>query len=210
MTMLRRLLRPQASFFDLFDEHAALTVLGANEMLSLATTAANINAKAKRIKELEHETDVITHRCVEALRSTFITPIDRNDIYRLITRMDDVMDFIEAAADRLALYELREMTPELRDLADIVVRCAIGVQEGLGAMRSTTTAAEVVKRCSEIKVLENEADNVLRTALARLFREERDPIVIVKWKEIYEHLEDAADRCEDVANIMESVVIEMA
>lgn len=208
--MFGRLLPRETSFFDYFDHHAALTVEGAKEFLSLVTTGANIAAKAKRIKEIEHETDVITHHCVEALHKTFITPIERDDIHRLITRMDDVMDFVEAASERIALYEIREMTPEAKDLADVLVRATEGVRVAVGGLRDMKNASMVVKRCIDINRLENEGDAILRTAVARLFKEEKDPITIIKWKEIYELLENATDRCEDVANIIEGVVLEHA
>src|SRR5438093_6892517 len=125
--MFGRLLPRETSFFDFFEQHAALTVEGSREFVSLVTTGANVGAKAKRIKEIEHETDVITHDCVEALHKTFITPIERDDVHRLISRMDDIMDYIEAASERIALYEIRQMTPEVRDLADVLVRAAEGV-----------------------------------------------------------------------------------
>ena len=115
--MFGRFLPKETSFFDFFEEHAALTVEGAKEFLSLVTTGANIETKARRIHDIEHETDVITHRCVETLHKTFITPIDRDNIHRLITRMDDIMDFVEAAAERIELYELTTMTNDVRDLA---------------------------------------------------------------------------------------------
>jgi uncharacterized protein Yka (UPF0111/DUF47 family) len=185
--MFGRLLPRETSFFDFFERHAALTVEGTKEFLSMVSTGANVEGKAKRIKEIEHETDVITHHCVEALHKTFITPIERDDIHRLITKMDDVMDFVEAAAERISLYEISQMTQEVKDLADVLVRAA-----------------------EEVFGLENDADAILRKAVARLFKEERDPITIIKWKEIYEFLEVATDRCEDVANIIEGVVLEHA
>src|SRR6266568_6340311 len=120
--MFGRLLPRETSFFDFFERHAAMTVEGAREFLSLASTGANVAAKAKRIKEIEHECDTITHHTVEALHKTFITPIERDDIYRLITKMDDIMDYVEAASERIWLYELQVMTPETRDLADVLVR----------------------------------------------------------------------------------------
>ena len=206
--MFGRLLPRETSFFDFFEQHAALTVEGSREFLSLVSTGANVGAKAKRIKEIEHETDVITHNCVEALHKTFITPIERDDIHRLITRMDDIMDFVEAAAERISLYEIRVMTPEVKDLADVLVRAAEEVEKALRGLRDMRNAKDVVKRCIDINRLENEADAILRIAVARLFREERDPITVIKWKEIYENLESAADRCEDVANIIEGVVLE--
>ena len=208
--MFGRLLPRETSFFDLFERHAALTVQGTKEFLSLVTTAANITTKAKRIAEIEHETDVITHQCVEALHKTFITPIERDDIHRLITRMDDVMDFVEAAAERLVLYEIREMTPEVNDLADVLVRAMEEVERALKGLRDLKHSQAIVQRCIDVNRLENEGDSILRLALARLFREEKDPILVIKWKEIYENLESATDRCEDVANIIEGVVVEHA
>src|SRR5262252_4700334 len=113
--MFRRLLPREGDFFSLFERHAALTVEGAKEFVKLVSGGQNVRAMAARIKELEHETDMITHACVERLHTTFVTPFDRDDIHRLITRMDDVMDYVESASERLALYELTEMKPEARD-----------------------------------------------------------------------------------------------
>jgi hypothetical protein len=208
--MFGRFLPKETSFFDFFEQHAALSVEGCKELLSLTLTGANITSKAKRIKEIEHETDVITHRCVEALHKTFITPIERDDIYRLITRMDDITDFVEAASERFVLYEIKEMTPEVKDLADILVRAAEQVVLAVHGLRNMKNAKPVLQACVDINRLENDADTILRRAIARLFREERDPITVIKWKEIYEDLETATDRCEDVANIIEGVVLEHA
>ena len=206
--MFGRFLPRERSFFDFFDQHAALTLEGTREFLSLVSTGANIVAKAKRIKEIEHETDVITHRCVEALHRTFITPIERDDIHRLITRMDDVADFVEAAAERMVLYEIKDCTIEVRDLADVLVRSMEEVQKAVRGLRDLKHSKEIVKACIDVNRLENEADTILRNAVARLFKEEKDPITIIKWKEVYENLEMATDRCEDVANIIEGVVLE--
>jgi len=208
--MFRRLLPKDTSFFDFFEAHASLTVDGAREFILLVQGDGNIDARAKRIKEIEHETDVITHRCVEALHRTLITPFDPDQIHRLITRMDDVMDYIESAAERIALYKLKLMTPEVQDLADVLSRAAEGVLEVCKLLRNLKDPNTILKKCVDINRLENEADTILRRAVARLFDEERDPIVIIKWKEIYEHLESATDRCEDVANIIEGVVLEQA
>jgi hypothetical protein len=208
--MFGRLLPKDTSFYDYFEEHARLTVVGAAEFVSLVSTAANIEAKARRIKEIEHETDVITHRCVGALHTVFITPIERDDIYHLITRMDDIMDYVEAAAERIALYEVSQMTPEIVDMADTLWRAAKDVEEALHGLRDLKNPKRVLAKCVEINRLENEADAILRRALARMFREERDSIMIIKWKEIYEHVESATDRCEDVANIIEGVVLDNA
>lgn len=206
--MFGRLLPKETSFFDFFEEHAALTVDGTKEFVSMVTSSANIEAKARRIKEIEHETDVITHRCVEALHKTLITPLDPDQIHRLITRMDDVMDFVEAAAERVALYRLSEMTPEVKDLADVLYRAAQEMFEACRLMRNLKEPQTILRKCVDINRLENEADAILRRAVARLFDEEKNPITIIKWKEIYEALESASDRCEDVANIIEGVVLE--
>ena len=206
--MFGRFLPKETSFFDFFEQHAALTVEGTKEFLSLVTTGANIETKAKRVSDIEHETDVITHRCVEALHKTFITPIDRDNIHRLITRIDDVMDFVEAAAERIALYELTVMTADVRDLADVLVRAAQQVELAIKGLRNLKDPQSILKQCIDINRLENESDQILRRAVAKLFKEEKDPIMVIKWKEVYENLENAADRCEDVANIIEGVILE--
>jgi predicted phosphate transport protein (TIGR00153 family) len=206
-----RLLPRETSFFDFFEKHAALTMLGAQEFLELVTSAHHIEAKSKRIKEIEHESDVVTHNCVEALHKTFITPIERDDIHRLITRMDDIMDLIEAAAERIALYELTEMTEGAKQLADVIVRAAKALDEAVRSLRDMKHAETILQKCVEINRLENEGDVILRKATAKLFRESaNDAINVIKWKEIYEYLENATDRCEDVANIIEGVVLENA
>jgi predicted phosphate transport protein (TIGR00153 family) len=208
--MFGRFLPRETSFFDFFEQHAALTVEGTKEFLSLTTTAANIPAKCRRISDIEHETDTITHRCVEALHKTFITPIDRDAIHRLITRMDDIMDYVEAAAERIELYELTVMTPEARDLAEVLHRSALQVEAAVHRLRKLDDPQATLKLCIDINRLENEADAILRRSVAKLFKEEKDPIAIIKWKEIYENLESATDRCEDVANVIEGVILEHA
>ena len=208
--MFGRLLPRETSFFDYFEEHAALTIEGTKEFLSMVSTAANIPAKCRRISDIEHETDTITHRCVEALHKTFITPIDRDQIHRLITRMDDVMDYVEAAAERIELYEITTMTNDVRDLADVLHRSAQQVEGAVRGLRDLKDTHATLKLCIDINRLENEADAILRRSVARLFKEEKDPIVVIKWKEIYENLESASDRCEDVANIIEGVILEHA
>lgn len=208
--MFGRFLPRETSFFDFFEQHASLTIEGSKEFLSLVTTGANIAAKCRRISDIEHETDTITHRCVEALHKTFITPIDRDAIHRLITRMDDVMDFVEAAAERIELYELTVMTADVRDLADVLHRATMQVEAATRGLRDLKDPQATLKLCIDINRLENEADAILRRSVARLFKEEKDPITVIKWKEVYEHLEDATDRCEDVANTIEGVILEHA
>src|SRR5689334_21099993 len=206
--MFGRFLPRETSFFDFFEQHAGLTIEGTKEFLSMVTTGANIATKCRRISDIEHETDTITHRCVEALHKTFITPIDRDQIHRLITKMDDVMDFVEAAAERIELYEVTTMTADVRDLADVLHRSAQQVELAVRGLRTLKDPQQTLKLCIDINRLENEADAILRRSVARLFKEEKDPVTIIKWKEIYENLESASDRCEDVANIIEGVILE--
>jgi predicted phosphate transport protein (TIGR00153 family) len=208
--MFGKLLPRKTSFFDFFEQHAALGAEGVKEFVALTKPGADIAAQARRIKELEHETDVVTHRCVEALHRTFITPIARDDIYQLITRMDDVIDNVEATAERIVLYELTEMRPEVSEMGDVLMRCAEQIQLAVKSLRNLKNADFILQTCIAINQLENEGDTLLRKALARLFREEKDPMMVIKWKEVFEYLESATDRCEDVAQILEGVVLEHA
>jgi len=203
-----RLLPHDASFFAHFENQGKKTVEGCRAFLEMVEQADNLESRAERVKQIEHECDEITHAVVEGLHKTFITPIDRNDIYTLITKMDDIMDFVEAAADRLALYEVQTMTKEVGDLARCLVQSAEHVLGAVSSIRDLGKPNGILQHCIEINRLENVADGILRSALARLFREEKDPIAVIKWKEIYETLETATDRCEDVANIIEGVVLE--
>jgi predicted phosphate transport protein (TIGR00153 family) len=203
-----RLLPHDASFFAHFENQGKKTVEGCRAFLEMVEQPGNLESRAERVKQIEHECDEITHAVVEGLHKTFITPIDRNDIYTLITKMDDIMDFVEAAADRLALYDIPTMTKEVGDLARCLVQSAEHVLGAVSSIRDLGKPNGILQHCIEINRLENVADGLLRSALARLFREEKDPIAVIKWKEIYETLESATDRCEDVANIIEGVVLE--
>jgi predicted phosphate transport protein (TIGR00153 family) len=203
-----RLLPHDASFFSQFEAQGKKTVEGCKAFQEMVEDPTSLEAKARRIKQIEHECDDITHAVVASLHKTFITPIDRNDIYRLITKMDDIMDLVEAASERLALYELHTMTKEAVDLARCLVSSAEHVAGAVAGIRDLGKPAGILEHCIEINRLENAADGILRAALARLFRDEKDPIAVIKWKEIYETLEAATDRCEDVANVIEGVVLE--
>jgi predicted phosphate transport protein (TIGR00153 family) len=203
-----RLLPKEQSFFDDFEEQARRTLAGCRAFQELSEDLSRSPTRAKEIKAIEEQCDAVTHRVVEKLHKVFITPLDRNDIYRLITKMDDIMDHVEAASERLALYEIPTPTKELGDLARVLVVSVERVLEAVTGLRDLKNPQVILEKCVEINRLENEADALLRGTLARLFREEKDPIAIIKWKEIYELLEIATDRCEDVANIIEGVVLE--
>ncbi len=208
--MLRRFLPREEDFFGFFERHVALSVDGAKQFAKLVAGGQNARALAARIKEIEHEADVITHNCVERLHTIFITPFDRDDIHRLITRMDDVLDYIESASERIALYELVDMTQEVRDLTDVLVRATEALATAIAGLRDLKRPQAIIEACIEVNRLENEGDEILRNAVAKLFREASDPLLVMKWKEVYEALESATDRCEDVANIVEGVVLEHA
>jgi predicted phosphate transport protein (TIGR00153 family) len=203
-----RLLPREESFFDHFEKHGEKTVEGCRALVAMVSSPGDLLAQAKAISDIESACDRITHAVVEQLHKTFITPLDRNDIYRLITKMDDVMDYVEAASERIALYDLHEMPKEAGELATTLLTSAERVGEAVAGFRDLKRSNVILEKCIEINRLENVADTILRGALARLFREEKNPITIIKWKEIYELLETATDRCEDVANIIEGVVLE--
>jgi predicted phosphate transport protein (TIGR00153 family) len=203
-----RLLPREESFFDEFEKHAQKTVEGCRAFVEMAQGKVTATEACPRIKAIESECDHITHHVVERLHKVFITPIDRNDIFRLISKMDDVMDFVEAAAQRVALYEVNSNNKEMWDLARVLQSGSERISEAVAGMRNLKHPELILEKCVEINRLENEADVQLRSAIAKLFREEKDPIQIIKWKEIFELLEAATDRCEDVANIIEGVVLE--
>lgn len=207
--MFRRLLPKEVSFFDYFERHAVLTIDACKAFLMLASGEAENVAQAARIKEIEHQADTLTHHCIEELNKTFITPIDRVDINYLIKGLDDIVDSVDAATSRIALYELIEMREEARLLADVLVKAALEIEQALKNLRNHSNSWAVKERLIAIHQLENEGDAILRTALTRLFREEAsNPILVIKWKEIFERLEKATDRCEEVANIIEKIMIE--
>ena len=202
------LLPKEYSFFDFFEQHASKCVEGARLLQHLLHNVQNVEALVKEIKEVEHAGDKITHHTIETLHKTFITPIDREEIHQLISVMDDILDYIDAASQRILLYEIAEITPEAQELGEVLLRATEQVQEAVKGLRRLQYPMEMLQTCVEINRLENEGDTALRKGMARLFKESTDPIHIIKWKEIYEFLEEATDACEDVANIIEGVVLE--
>src|ERR1035437_5492951 len=203
-----RLLPREESFFDEFEKHALKTVEGCRVFVDMAQGKVPTAEACPKIKTIESECDHITHHVVERLHKVFITPIDRNDIYRLISKMDDVMDFVEAAAQRVSLYGVNSNNKELWDLARVLLSGSERIAEAVSGMRNLKHPELILEKCVDVNRLENEADVQLRGAIAKLFAEEKNPIEVIKWKEIYEFLEVATDRCEDVANIIEGVVLE--
>jgi uncharacterized protein Yka (UPF0111/DUF47 family) len=195
-------------FFDFFETHAAKTVEGCELFLELARGSEDVSALCAKIKEVESACDKVTHDTVAALHRIFITPIDRNDIHRLISKMDDVMDLVEGAARSIDVYEIREPSPELAHMAVTLLASARVVCEAVKCLRDLRQPRAILERCVEINRLENESDQQLADAIAHLFGETTDPVAVIKWKEIYELIEMATDSCEDVANVIEGVVME--
>ena len=206
--MLGRLLPRETNFFDFFEQHAALVVRGAHEFKNMAAGSLTVADAAKRIKAIEHEADNVTHRCVEALHKTFITPIERNDIHRLITGLDDVIDLIDGAARRLANYEIEGATEPVQKGSETLVQSTEAVERAVKGLRDMKHAKSILEECVKINHLENVGDTIHAAAMARLFKDERDPIAVIKWREILISIENALDACEDVANIMEGIVLE--
>ncbi len=202
------LLPRELCFFDFFEAHAAKMVEGCELFLDLARGAADVPALCARIKEAESACDKVTHETVACLHTVFITPLDRNDIHRLISRMDDVMDLVEAAARSIDLYQIREPSVELVAMSETLLASAKQVAGAVKGLRDLKQPAVILEKCVEINRLENQSDGQLANAIAHLFHETTDPILVIKWKEIYETIEMATDSCEDVANVIEGVVME--
>jgi uncharacterized protein len=200
----------EACFFDYFDAHAAKIVEGCELFLQLAQGTDDVPVLCAKIKEVESECDTITHETVAGLHRVFITPLDRNDIHRLISKMDDVMDLVEAAARSIDIYDIRQSSPELAGMAATLLASVKQVREAVKGLRDLKRGHGILDNCVEINRLENESDAQLADALARLMRQTGDPITLIKWKEIYESVEMATDSCEDVANVIEGVVMENA
>lgn len=208
--MLEALIPREKIFFELFVKAAGKTVEACRMFEAMLGDLEHAESHARRIKAFEHEADEVAHQAVDTIHKTFVTPIDRHDIHRLVKRLDDVLDMVESAAERLHLYAIREPMPEAKELARVLTQAAEHVAKALRDLENAKKRPhDVLETCIEINRLENDGDAILRRALARLFQEQEDLRTIMKWKEICELLEIAVDRCEDVANIIEGIVVEM-
>lgn len=208
--MLGRLMPREGKFFDLFTQHADLCIKGAKEMVSLMTNFDDLENRAHAIEGFEKQADKITHTTIDLLHKTFITPLDRDDIHQLITRMDDILDLLEDVAQTISLYDIKAVTPEAKRLADLCLACAEKVGAAVKLLNNMDNAKEIMAICTEIDRLESDADHVMRAAMSKLFRDEPDVRNLIKLRAIYELLETVTDRCEDVANIIEGIIVENA
>ena len=226
--------KKDAAFFDAFSRHATKSVEAARMLVELIRLlgvgngaakhayrvpeddkpSADVTEKAKqlyaKIKEAETAADSITHDTIKRLHENWITPFDRDDIHNLISRMDDVLDLIEAAAERIILFDVTVAPPEATELAELLVESCEAQAKAVGLLGTMTRAPEILELCVEVNRLENAADSVHRRAMADLFKAGNDPLKVMKWRDILDGLESATDRCEDVANILEGVVLEYA
>ncbi len=211
--MFKFLLPKEDYFFHAFDRICANMVEGADllqQMLSVDPVCGAIPRSdlAQRLKTVEHQTDGIVHEIYSRLHKTFITPIDREDIHRLVGRLDDVLDLAEGAASRIELYQPKAVPSESLELSKVLLESTKLVQDMIHLLSNMKKSPQILDLTVEINRLEHEADIIRRSTLARLFREEKDVFELIKWKDIQEYIEKATDRCEDVANIVEGIVLE--
>jgi predicted phosphate transport protein (TIGR00153 family) len=176
----------------------------------LMTNFDDLEIRVHAIEGIEKQADAVTYAAIELLHKTFITPIDRDDIHKLITKMDDILDLLEDAAQTISLYDIREITPEAKRLAELCLACALKVKEAVALLHNMDNSRQILTICEEIDRLESDADHVMRAAMSKLFRDEPDVRNLIKLKAIYEILETVTDRGEDVANIIEGIIVENA
>lgn len=209
-----RLLPREGNFFELFNEHGTYIAQGAAAFMAMVSHYPDGALREKHAAEViaaEHAADKITAEVHRLLHRTFITPLDRDQIHRLINAMDDVLDLLQDTSEVMSLYDLQTLSNDVVRLSEISVRCCGRVQHVLtllSRLKDPAVAESVLKTCEEIDQLESDADRVMRSAMSRLFREEPDTRQLIKLKAVYEHLESISDRCEDVANLVEGIVLE--
>jgi uncharacterized protein len=201
------LLPRDTSFFDLFDQLAAKVLDASRALQEMLERWDRLEHRARGVKDIEHECDAITHRTFDKLNSTFITPLEREDIHELASRLDDIVDHIDSTASRLVLYGVKRPTDEAKLLAQVLTRTCVEVQKAVAGLRNLKDPELLSRTSVEINRLENESDDILRLGLKRLFEHPNDVLEVIKLKEIYEKLESAVDRCEDVANVIQAVVL---
>jgi len=204
-----KLIPQEVKFFDMFVRSAENLLRGAKLLKEIANDFSSLAQDAAKLERLEHDSDQITHEIMEKLNKTFVTPLDREDIHELTAALDDVMDFMEAATERMVLYKLKAPTPEMKEMADVILRQAEEINYVMPKIKELKHA-QVMEHCIEINRLENEGDRIQREAVAKLFDQKTDPLEVIKWRDIYEYLETATDKCEDIAVIIEGIVLKHA
>jgi hypothetical protein len=197
-------------FNDLFEESAHKLVVASEALADLLEHFENVEAKTAHIKDLEHEADNITHEIYRQVHQTFVTPFDREDIAALAQRMDDVMDYVEGASTAIITYGILQPTSAARGLADLIRLQTVQLKTAVAGLRHKSRLKSILEQLKEINRLENEADSLFLSSMAELFRGEMSPVDIIKWRDIYDQLELATDSCEQVAHILEAIVLKHA
>lgn len=200
----------EGKFFGLFNEGAQTMVEAAQGLKRMVDNWEDIGEKADEITQLEHQGDTITHQIMAQLHRTFVTPFDKEDIASLAHALDDVIDFIHAAADAMFLYKIDHPSQRAQELADIIVQATTEVERALRQLQHHAQLNQILERCVEINRLENMADMIFHSAQSELFDDTPDIAQVIKWREIYEYMESATNRCEDMADILEEVVLKYA
>ncbi len=207
--MFSKLIPKDDFYFDTFDKVAANIVNGVSLFKKMIEDKKNSERYAMELKEVEHSTDNLVHQAINHMHSTFITPLDREDIHTLLGRLDDIIDLTDVAASNIQHYKPKTVPPELKDLVKVLHESTVHTQEMVGLLRSISKNSGRIKEISvEINRLENEADAIRRATMARLFKNEKNPVELIKWKDILNCLENATDKCEDVSDIIQGIVLE--
>ncbi|OGO43525.1 MAG: phosphate transport regulator [Chloroflexi bacterium RBG_16_58_8] len=200
----------EQKFFDLFEESAKNIADASKALKEMLETWQFIDSRVAEITEMEHRGDTITHQIISMLHRTFVTPFDREDIAQLAHTMDDVLDFVHAAADAMFIYKITGPTPRAKELADVILLGAVEMEKAVRGLRKRSEFKKMLEHCVEMNRLENVADRIYRAAIGELFADTSDMAMVIKWREIYEHMESATDRCEDVADVLEGVALKHA
>jgi uncharacterized protein len=199
-----------AVFWNAFSAITQKTVAAAEHLVLMLEDPSRAAVLAEKIKDLEHEADHITHEVVMALHQTWITPLDRDEIHLLITSLDDVLDYIDGAGDKVALYEVTEIRSEAIELGKCLRQAVTEIQSAIAQLQKIKDPTPILELCRSVNKHEHDADAIFRRGIARLFRERPDPLEVIKWRDILDALESATDRAEDVANVIEGIVLEHA
>ena len=204
------LIPKEEKFFELLEEASENVIKAAKAFQSLLNHWSPTSPEFQNIRDLEHAGDRMTHEIIDKLNRTFITPLDREDIFSLATELDDVVDIIQATTDRMQLYRIQSSTPHLVKMADVIVNATQVVSQAIKSLRDLSHTRRTLDYCIEVNRLENEGDALLKTALGELFADHGDVLNIIKWKEVYEATEFATDKCEDIANVIEGIIVKNA
>lgn len=206
-----KFLPKEEKFYEMFYEQADTIVEATKMLVDLVNDFTDLDRKVMEMNKVEHKADEIAHRIAAKLNTTFITPLDQEDIHALASAIDDIVDYVDATTERLVLYKIKKPSDDLKHLVNILHRASEETKMAVGQLGSVKKKPAVMKQCwIEINRLENEGDTASRSAIANLFEHETNAIEVIKWKEIYEHVETAIDKCEDVANILEQIILKHA